>query len=281
MKIAFLITCYNRIQTTLKCLHSLYEALDKIENETYQIDIYLVDDASADQTGKIVKKNFPKVNIIQGTGDLYWSGGMRLAWETAVSKKEYDFYFWLNDDVVLFEDALQNMLADFNVAKNSIIVGVFQSSDMETPTLTYGGRDKNHNLLIPNGKLQKNVRYIEGNLVSIPKAVFNQLNFIDKRFTHTIGDSDYGIRARKARISIYISPQTVGVCDVNPMEDWRNKNSSLTKRLKSFKHSKNFILRERIIFAYRDKGFKGILRFLVGTFARLFFPYLITSHKKK
>lgn len=279
MKIAFLITCYNRIQTTLKCLNSLNESIHNFENDTCQIDIYLVDDASLDQTGKIVKKNFPKVNIIQGTGDLYWSGGMRLAWQKAVSEKEYDFYFWLNDDVILFEDALQNMLADLNVAKNSIIIGVFQSSDMKTPTLTYGGRDKNHNLIAPNGKLQKNVRYIEGNLVSIPKAVFDQLYFIDKRFTHTIGDSDYGIRARKAGISIYISPQTVGVCDVNPIEDWRNMNSSLTKRLKSFKTSKNFILRERIIFAYRDKGFKGILRLLVGTFMRLFFPYLINFRK--
>ena len=53
MKFAVLMTCYDRVQTTLKCLTLFKRACAKIEDA--QFDVWLVDDASPDCTGEKVK----------------------------------------------------------------------------------------------------------------------------------------------------------------------------------------------------------------------------------
>lgn len=274
MKIAFLITCYNRINTTLKCLKKLNEEIHSLNYNDYDCDIFLVDDKSPDKTGIIVKKNYSRVNVIEGSGQLYWSGGMRLAWQTAVQYEEYDLYFWLNDDVKLFKNSVQTMLADLKSSKNSIVVGVFKSSDKNKTVITYGGRDKDHKLISPIGIPKNGVKYIEGNFVAIPKKVFKKLGYIDEFFTHTIGDSDYGLRAIKEKIPILISSKILGICDINVQEDWRKNDVSLYKRIKSFRNSKRFIIKEQMIFAYRDKGALGIFRLILSTFFLILSPLL-------
>ena len=100
---AVLMACYNRVDSTLKCLSHL----DTLKiSKNHKIEIYLTDDNSPDKTGELVKKEYKEVNIIKGTGDLYWCGGMRLAWEYALKNRDYDYFFWLNDDVYLFQDSL-------------------------------------------------------------------------------------------------------------------------------------------------------------------------------
>ena len=85
-KTAILLTCFNRKDNTINCLKSLYKALKKY-NAEMKFDVFLVDDGCTDGTSEEVKKHFPEVNIIQGSGELFWSGGMRLAWETALNKE--------------------------------------------------------------------------------------------------------------------------------------------------------------------------------------------------
>lgn len=78
MRIAVLMTCYNRVETTLRCLRLLFE-----QKGDFDVSVFLVDDGSSDKTGERVKANFPQVNAIKGTGALYWCKGMNLAWRTA------------------------------------------------------------------------------------------------------------------------------------------------------------------------------------------------------
>ena len=54
MNIAILITSFNRVNTTVTSLKSLYNSINQCS--THNFDIYLVDDASPDNTGKIVKE---------------------------------------------------------------------------------------------------------------------------------------------------------------------------------------------------------------------------------
>ena len=101
-RIAVLMACHNRVETTLCCLERLFT------NIVADLDVWLVDDGSSDGTGARVKERFPSVNVIRGTGSLYWARGMRLAWERAVESHEhYDYFLWLNDDVVLRSDGIE------------------------------------------------------------------------------------------------------------------------------------------------------------------------------
>ena len=116
MKIAALITCFNRKDKTLSCLTSLYHALDTYNEKSedkIELSVYLTDDGCTDGTADAVRNNFAdkKITILQGDGNLYWAGGMRFAWKEALKKhSEWDFYLLLNDDVDLVDILFNELL---------------------------------------------------------------------------------------------------------------------------------------------------------------------------
>lgn len=225
--IAVLISCHNRINKTLQCLLSLYsQSFIKV---SYNIDVFLVDDASTDGTGEAVKNQFPEVNIIQGNGNLYWNRGMYLAWETAAAKKDFDYYLLLNDDTFLFNNAILTLLQSTHT--NSIITGTTKSQINNNPT--YGGYNSiNNHLISPNGVYQR-CDYSNGNCVLVPKIVFKKLGNLDPIFHHALGDFDYFLRARKIGIEIFVAPHFIGLCEQHlEMPNWLNSKYNLFVRLK-------------------------------------------------
>lgn len=228
MNIAILITSFNRVKTTISALRSLYTSINKC-NANNNFDIYLVDDKSPDNTGVIVKEIFPDINVIIGSGNLFWGGGTNLAWETATSQKEYDGFIWFNDDCELFEDSLSILL---NYIDDKTIIGGAFKSQIDGKT-TYGGKLKsNKSFIVPNKKYQ-NIDLLNGNLVYIPNYIFQKLGYIDKVFKHGNGDYDYGLRAKKNGFFLRLTPVHVGVCerhDFNIIPCF-NKELPLLKRL--------------------------------------------------
>ena len=192
--IAVLMTCHNRMLKTLECLTALYNAtLPK----NHIIDVFLVDDGCIDGTPLAVKKKFPEVDIVRGTGHLYWNQGMRLAWQSAAKKKDYDFYLWLNDDTYVYLDSLKELLSCASKSNDqSIICGTCISK--LSSEITYGGYDKDYKIIIPNGNL--NLCYLmNGNLTLVPKYVFENLGYLSNSYRHALGDFDYCIRATKKK----------------------------------------------------------------------------------
>ena len=168
--------------------------------------MWLVDDASPDKTGEKVKKQCPQVNVIQGTGQLFWSKGMRLAWDKAGVANDYDFYLWLNDDVRLKDEALLNMLNDF-AKVGGVIVGTFSSDETETD-VSYGANSD-----FPDGSLPKaGTCGMNGNMVLVPKAVYDAVGPICGKYHHQYGDYDYGWQLRKKGLEFYSSSYFCGVC---------------------------------------------------------------------
>lgn len=228
-QIAVLLTCFNRVDITVACLKSLYDA---ILPENVSIDVFLVDDGSTDGTSNSVRLNFPDVNVICGTGSLYWNRGMHLAWESAIKKKEYDFYLWLNDDVTLFKTSIVDLLHVANKKHDSIIVGVMIDEQIEDK-ITYGGKTSEGIALIPNGKIQLCEGVFNGNLVLVPSLVKSEVGILDPIFPHAIGDIDYAMRARRNGFKTYIGPSASGFCSNNEfLPRWCLPNVPLIKRFK-------------------------------------------------
>jgi GT2 family glycosyltransferase len=227
--IAVLLTSFNRQEKTLACLSSLLQLDMPME---YNLEIFLVVDGSTDETSNLVEHKFPGVNVIQGTGSLYWNRGMHLAWQTAAKTKEFYFYLWLNDDVKLKKNSLEILLSDFNQKPNSIICGVMASE--YTAKTTYGGRDKNDLLIEPNNKTPQECYSINGNFVLISKDIYNKVGMLDPVFPHAIGDFDYGLRALKLGFKSYISSQIVGYCESNTkLPVWCRTEVKFKQRIKS------------------------------------------------
>ena len=228
LKIAVLMTCHNRKEKTLACLKSLY---DNVIPDGYLLEVFLVDDGSIDGTADGVMEKYPDVKIICGNGNLYWSGGMRLAWSVA-AKNNFDYYIWLNDDVLLFENSLRALLISALNTKNSAIICsamISESLDQITYGGTMKGSKKTH---VPDGTLSE-CQIINGNCVIIPKFVFDVIGNIDKIFHHGIGDHDYGLRAIEAGLKCYVAPDVIGICNSNTLPPkWLSNKYSFIQRVK-------------------------------------------------
>src|SRR6266480_1904244 len=103
--VAVLMTCFNRREKTIAALTALREATTK----AIEYRVFLVDDGSTDGTSKIVLDEFPEAKVIEGTGELYWNRGMRLAWCHALEANPA-FYLWLNDDMILREGSVAKLV---------------------------------------------------------------------------------------------------------------------------------------------------------------------------
>lgn len=265
MRVAVLMTCYNRAETTLECLQHLYA--QKLQ-ENFSFDVWLNDDASPDGTGAKIKAAFPKVHVISGSGHDFWCGGMRRAWSAAVSCDfTYDGYFWLNDDTMLFDYALGEML----VENGCIIVGA--TLNKIRSKITYSGRDEHGRKLIPNGKLQS-CHWMNGNAVFIPQSVYTVLGNFPGYMTHGIGDYDYGLRAKKIGVEILLAARPVGICEEKTViEKWRNPKTPFVKRLKNL-YSPAGGPEPHIFFRYNLShfGFVRAVRLFVGQHFTMMFP---------
>lgn len=221
-RLAALLTCYNRKAKTLECLDALFQQEDLAKTA---LDVYLVDDGSTDGTGEAVKKAYPEVKVMQGTGSLFWNGGMRLAFEAAIAQ-DYDGYLWLNDDTILYPDALRSLLdAAENLAQKGFEKAIVAAStqDPQTGEFTYGGMKQKGCFYPPfrmdevhpsNVPLQCDTTC--GNFVLIPRDVVSEIGNLDPQLTHYAGDWDYGLRAKRAGSTIWIAPGYQGTCPRNP-----------------------------------------------------------------
>ena len=110
--IAAILTCFNRKEKTLSCLRHLYHALS--QDDTTALTVYLTDDGCTDGTAEAVRNQFPDkdIHILQGTGSLYWAGGMIFAWKEALKQRDaYDFYLLLNDDSFVKDNVFKELYA--------------------------------------------------------------------------------------------------------------------------------------------------------------------------
>jgi GT2 family glycosyltransferase len=276
--IAVLLTCFNRKRITLRCLQDL--ANQRLP-QSLSLSVYLVDDASTDGTRDAVRTEFPSVHLLDGNGLLFWGGGMRLAFGEAM-KVGYDFFLWLNDDVALVPDAIARLIDSYcqvteRRGDSAIIVGA--TCDPDNGCLSYSGRRRDSwrplrfDMVPPDPYEHVSCDTMNGNVVLISNGAAQTIGNIDARFTHQIGDLDYGLRARRAGIPLWISPGFIGVCrrDTRPVI-WKSAAYPLGARMKAVNTPPGGLpFWQWMLFAWRHRGLFGIVAVLVG-FREIVFP---------
>jgi len=110
----------------------------------------------------------------------------------------------------------------------AIISGLVENGKGQT---IYGGTDAYDNLYQANGKLNV-IRNLNGNVVLVPRYVFEKVGFLDNKFHHDIGDVDYGLRAKKLGISVLTTRINIGKGSENNICRVRKNNVSLINRFK-------------------------------------------------
>ncbi|MFA7470917.1 MAG: glycosyltransferase family 2 protein [Weeksellaceae bacterium] len=103
MKIHTVIVTYNATRNNWirKCLASL-------ESSTVQSEIIVIDNASTDQTTEIIKKEFPKIKLIESQVNSGFGKANNIGISEAL-KSDTDFVFLLNQDAWVEPDTIEKL----------------------------------------------------------------------------------------------------------------------------------------------------------------------------
>jgi GT2 family glycosyltransferase len=216
--IAVVLTCFNRKDKTESCLDALFSAAQRVADRV-RLHVIVTDDGSSDGTGEMLRSCFPQVEVLRGDGSLFWNGGMRLAYGRAL-EQGHDFYLWLNDDTTLFPDCLEHLLATHeallaSTGRGGLVVG---STCNEEGQVSYGGQRRKAGgkalqfCLVQPDEQPQACDSANGNCLLVSAQAAKQLGNLEEAYVHCMGDMDYGLRATKLGIPLWVMPGFAGKC---------------------------------------------------------------------
>lgn len=229
IKIAAILTVFNRKQKTLSCLQHLFEAVKAynqqgMKNGDIAVTVFLTDDGCTDGTADAVKTAYPTqdIHILQGTGSLFWAGGMRFAWQAAIdSGTQWDYYLLLNDDTYIYNNVFIELFeADEygfqQTGRHGLSSGITcQPENREE--ITYGGflfgsKAKGVHVLAQPLGIPQNVDMSHANILLVHHDVVNVQGIFFHGFIHGAADEDYSMTAKRNRFPIIVTSHVCGEC---------------------------------------------------------------------
>lgn len=284
MKIAVLLTCFNRKEKTLKCLEDLY---NQNSLEKFEIHVFLTDDNSNDGTDIAVRERFPKVNISKGTGSFYWAGGMRNSWRLALNSGiDFDYFFLLNDDTNLFPDSLER-LVNSNLAMNrknqipNITIGT--TTDIKDEKFTYGGfklisPHRLKHILVNSASQELKCDFGCANIMLIPQEITKSIGILKNEYIHGIADFDYTLQAIKAGFNVWVAPGILGHCNYDQVRNWKSMDSTLSERIE-FLYSPKGLQYKEYMFFLRTHFPKEVPSMFFKFWVKTLFPFIYDKLK--
>ena len=230
MDIATILTCFNRKEKTTHCLSNLFAAEEYynsrcVETDKINIVVFLTNDGCTDGTPAAVQDVCVghELHIINGDGNCYWAGGMRMAWNKALKhKNDWDFYLLLNDDTFMENDCFISLLKTHKYSINTYgKPGIYSGITCDTHAkdkITYGGyvwtnyflgRDS---ILLPTGMPQK-CDMANSNIMLVSRPVVEAIGIFHDGFIHGYADFDYSMQAIKKSFPVLVTEKICGSCD--------------------------------------------------------------------
>lgn len=254
MRIHAVLASFNRRDKTEGCLSRLFS---QSVAEEASIRAYVLDDASSDGTYQMLT-GLPGVEVLLGSGEHFWAGGMRVAWRAA-AQEDPDYFLLLNDDTFLYDGGLAALLRTAGPpASRRIAVGAI--ADPHTGVLTYGGVRRASGLIPPLGTPERCDTF-NANAVLVTRQVYSELGGFHCAYTHSMADYDYGFAAGRAGIEILQTPSFVGVCSRNStVGTWCDRSLPRARRLRLLRGPKGLPLREWTTYNRRNAGWRWPIR---------------------
>jgi GT2 family glycosyltransferase len=267
--VVILMACHNRRSKTLRSLQCIS---DQIVDQSTQIAVALYDDGSVDGTSDAVREQFPTVWVHHGAGQAFWSRSMAEIHAAVLKKVQPRFLLWLNDDVVLDENAVKSLLAASDRWANSAaVVGALR--DPVDGHTTYSGfvragsRPLQLSRLDPDG-VDQFVDTFNGNVVLLPRTVYEGVGPVDASYAHALGDVDYGYRVSAFGFKCVLIGETVGTCPRNSaLRTWQDPAIGALNQVRQLLSPKGVPLGSAIRFQRKYGGIAWPVN-VVGAYAR-------------
>lgn len=281
MKIAVLLTTYNRREKTVACLQSLQA---QTLPQGVALEVFLTDDASIDGTPQAVKSVWPDAHVFHGNGSLYWAGGMRHTWREAVKQKP-DFYLLLNDDTVLAENAIAVLLNCSTICGDqSPAICIGATCDSDSGELSYGGWTLQGKRRWKSRRVHSATTVVDcdfgnANILLVPHEAVATIGILAAHFTHSLADYDYTLKAKKAGFRVLVAPGFLGHCTDDHGRNWKSSATTLKERIAYLKSPKGLAYGEYLRFI-RDHFPLSLPSAFVKLWMKTFFPFIWDTLKK-
>lgn len=236
LHIAVLLTCFNRRDKTTACLRSLVQAYANFaQKHEAHLSVFLTDDGCTDGTAQAAKDvcQGTELHIVPGNGHLYWAGGMRAAWREALadearSGRRWDFFLLLNDDTVLWPQALDTLWHTHlhcleHFSKPGIYSGI-TCQEGHPEVITYSGdvfdsgaKGKWHRL--GPSDVPQMVDQCNANILLVPREIEDRVGIFYEGYIHGAADHDYCMQVRRAGFPALITPGIAGECEYDHISE--------------------------------------------------------------
>jgi GT2 family glycosyltransferase len=96
---------------------------------------------------------------------------------------------------------------------------------------------------------------MNGNAVLVPTSVALEIGGLDPHYRHGMADFDYGLRATKAQIPVWLASGWVGTCAQHPMAgSFKDPSMPTRARARALLSQKGIPPREWLRLTYRHAG---------------------------
>lgn len=256
-KLSVIITTHNRIKDLKVTINSL------IDIGIAQQQIYIIDDASTDDTYDVIKNNFPQINIRRNDVNR----GPIPNRNEMIKLCKSEFIFSLDDDANLIDG--KDLEKAIQILASSPDYGIFtfpcieQIAPPEKPAGTF--------------KPSKKIGFMEGANI-IKRSVFDRIGGFNESLIFFCEQDDYTLRCFKENIFIVSQEDLIvhhridkRLRDVNVKQELLNSNikqfqravlgfsNNIYVRFKSYPFPFNYMyLVRNLLYGYKRYGFKNI-----------------------
>jgi len=219
--IHILIPTYNRLKFTIECIDSL-----KKQSISELLNIIVIDDLSQDGTQNYLKKHFPDVTILSGSGSYFWTGAIYHGVKHVLEKsKPNDWLLLVNNDVVVEKNTIKKLISISEKFDRRAIVGALALNKEDKKTIIKSGtivkswffnvtdhvfQGQDHFKLSKQDGDYVDVDFLTGRCLLHPIEIFSIVGNYDlKNFPHYGSDDEFSMRIKKKNYKSLLSLKSV------------------------------------------------------------------------
>lgn len=267
---------FNRLEETKKFLCCM-------QRQSYSnFQVVICDDGSTDGTGEYLKSFGGNIVVVEGTGDLWWAGGINRCIEYVLAHAADDaLLITINNDVDLDEGYISQKVAHSFEYPDAIIgsLCVYQNDHdvIETSGFVMNFKTCSAKSIVPHGAKRSETNYkgcvpvthLPGKGVLVPLKVYRQIGIYDaEHLPHYHADTDFTLRAYERGIEVLVDFDSIVFSNVNLANMNSASNISLAGIARTF-NSKCGV-----------NGFPAYRNFAMNHFHGRWFQYLFVTYTK-
>ncbi len=204
---------WNGYKDTIECV----KTLSKVKYKNFKI--LIVDNASANESVKVLKKELPQIKLLVNKENLGFSGGCNVGIKYALKDKA-DYVLLLNNDTLVDKNFLTELIKVSESDKNIGIVSPFifyADSPKKIWSAGLNFRYKNawpfideNRETLDKGQFKKPLKneYLTGCSMLIKKDVFNKIGYFKDEYFLYLEDMDFSVRATRCNLTLYSVPSS-------------------------------------------------------------------------